>query len=77
MVYKDWQGFREWWKENQKWRNKDENQLESVVQSSCLDANQRLQKESLDDISEWQRNLERIVRENVNFKKANKLILES
>lgn len=77
MVYKDWQGFREWWKENQKWRNKDENQLESVVQSSCLDANQRLQKESLDDISEWQRNLERIVRENVNFKKTNKLILES
>lgn len=77
MVYKDWQGFREWWKENQKWRNKDENQLESVVQSSCLDANQRLQKESLDDISEWQRNLERLVRENVNFKKTNKLILES
>ncbi|KAF4088474.1 hypothetical protein AMELA_G00082700 [Ameiurus melas] len=32
-------------------RNKDEIPIESVVQSSCLDANQRLQRESLDGIS--------------------------
>lgn len=31
-------------------RNKDEISIERVVQSFCLDANQRLQRESLDGI---------------------------